>query len=1206
MKLRIGICLVAFAYLGSSVLHGQTTDVLRPGVVVETIQKNSEADRAGLVEGDVVSAWSRGDARGKIESPFDLAAIEIEQAPRGPVTLEGLRDKENKAWTLGQDAWGIQVRPNFAEAQRAIYREGQGDASAGNLNQAEEKWRALAARPEIFDPAWLRPWLFYRIATSYAGARQWKESDQSYQYAIRASATIGPEIRAQLHRAWGSTFMLRSDWPNAGAQFHQAMAVKPDTSAAEDLTRAIDFDNLGELSYKRGDLAGAADNYQRALRIREKLAPGSLVVTVSLSSLGIVARPRGDLSKSEDYLNRALVIHRSLARGSLAEAATLNGLGNVTRQRGNLAKAEEYYHQSLEIREQLAPGSVDVAASLNNLGNIVSDMGDLIGAEDYYAKSLAITQKLAPGSMQAAMVLNNLDYLAEQQGDLVKAEEYQRQSLAIREKLAPGSLDVALSLSNLGSIAWRRGDLYKAEQYQRKSLAIREKLAPNSLDVAASLNKLGDVLVDKGDLVQAEQDYVRSMAIWKRLAPESVYLAMSLDGLGLIARGHGNLLQAEGHYHEALAIREKTSPFSVDLAWNLDYLGSVAKDRGDLTGAEQYYRRAVDIWEKLAPTSGNEASALAGLASLVRRSGQLDAAAQLYEQSLNALERQTARLGGSDDIRARFRGRYAGYYKQYVDLLIHENQPAMAFHVVERLHARALLETLAAGHVDIRKGVNASLLEQERSLRADITAKSAHHLQLLSASATNEQLRTVENEIKHRLEELQDLEGRIRSSSPVYAALTQPQPLNAREVQQQLLDADTVLLEYSLGEDRSFVFAVTPNSLEAFALPKRAVIEAMASRLDDLLRARDRRKKGESSQQWATRIAQAEAEYPRAAARLSRIILGPVAGQIAGKRLLIISDGALHYIPFAALPAPERASTPLVLWHEIINLPSASVLAVLRREQTERQPGAKMVAVFADPVFDTDDVRVQRGSYKDELRGDSRRSGRETSEITESAEKDGLSRSHGELTRSAREVGWRMRGDEVFLPRLRFTRREAAAIAAIAPQGQSWQALDFRASRANATRQNLANYRIVHFATHALINNRHPELSGLVLSLVDEQGKSQNGFLGLQDIYNLDLPAELVVLSACATGLGKAIEGEGLVGLTRGFIYAGASRVLASLWEIDDRATAEMMQYFYHDMIGRKMRPAAALRSAQIQMWRRQRWSSPYFWAAFQLQGDWK
>jgi CHAT domain-containing protein len=168
------------------------------------------------------------------------------------------------------------------------------------------------------------------------------------------------------------------------------------------------------------------------------------------------------------------------------------------------------------------------------------------------------------------------------------------------------------------------------------------------------------------------------------------------------------------------------------------------------------------------------------------------------------------------------------------------------------------------------------------------------------------------------------------------------------------------------------------------------------------------------------------------------------------------------------------------------------------------------------------------------------------------------------------------------------------------------QALDFRASRDVALGGDLGMYRIVHFATHGLLDDQRPELSGLVLSLVDESGRSQDGFLRLNEIYNLRLSADLVVLSACQTGLGKEVRGEGLIGLTRGFMYAGARSVAASLWKVDDVATRELMKRLYTGLFKSGLKPAAALRAAQLEMLKTTQWRAPYYWAAFVLQGEWK
>jgi CHAT domain-containing protein len=281
-------------------------------------------------------------------------------------------------------------------------------------------------------------------------------------------------------------------------------------------------------------------------------------------------------------------------------------------------------------------------------------------------------------------------------------------------------------------------------------------------------------------------------------------------------------------------------------------------------------------------------------------------------------------------------------------------------------------------------------------------------------------------------------------------------------------------------------------------------------------------------------------------------------------------------------PQPDGETTPLITAHEVVHLPSASVLAVLRQQAAGRQPARRGVVVLADPVFDARDARVRS------------RSASATPEAPASS---------SSLSRSLAELGL---GGGAPLRRLPFTRQEALAIREAARPQPVRRLLDFQASRSYALDPALADYRIVHLATHGLLNGRHPELSGLVLSLVDESGSPRNGFLGLEDVYNLSLPVDLVVLSACATGLGTEVTGEGLIGLTRGFMHAGATRVVASLWNIDDWATAELMARFYQAMVRNGLPPAAALRRAQLELRRTPRWSPPYYWAAFALHGDWK
>jgi CHAT domain-containing protein/tetratricopeptide (TPR) repeat protein len=857
--------------------------------------------------------------------------------------------------------------------------------------------------------------------------------------------------------------------------------------------------------------------------------------------------------------------------------------------RDDLPHTERYYEDAVAEWQTLGPETMVLSNALFDLGVIALNRGDLAKAEACLRKVLAITEKLAPNSIQTALSLANLGVLSEERGDLAQAEQHYRAAVAIEERYFPRSDHLALTLGNLGTLVHQRGDLVKAEEYYLKALAMAERLKPGSLQVAQLLGYLGQCVLSRGDPARAEAYQRRALEIKEKLDPDGINVASSLASLGEVARVRGDLNKSQEYYRRALLIGDRLIPSSMEVARFLIGSGNVARDRGDFTSAGEQYRRALEILDKLAPGSLDNVETLAALAGTTGRQGQLLMAGQLYQQALRALEDKTAYLGGITKERSLYRAKHVRYYAEYVDLLLSQGQQEVAFQVLEGSRARTLLEALSQDHIDIRQGADASLVDHERILRQSLNAKSQYRIRLLNRAQTDGQLAAVDAEIAALLDRYQQVEAEIRAESPGYATLTQPQPLSAKEIQ-RLLDADTVLLEYSLGEERSYVFLVGQSSLAAYELPKRDRIEDLARRVHHLLNVRNREVKGETASQRDARLAQADTEYPKVAAELSRMILGPVAEMLPGKRLLIVSEGALQYVSFAALPAPAaraehlaKAGVPLVVEHEIVNLPSASVMAELRRAEMGRKPASKEVAVLADPVFDSTDERITRAT-----RAPSR-----ASLVPE------------RLTRSAADVG-KSRNGSFYLNRLLYTREEAKMIISLIPPGKAMLALDFQASRAAATSSTLSEYRIVHFATHGLLDSKHPELSGLVLSMVDKRGKPQDGFLQLEDIYNLSLPVDLVVLSACDTGLGEEINGEGLVGLTRGFMYAGASRVMASLWSVNDAATSELMARFYKAMERDGMRPAAALRTAQIQMWRQKLWRSPYYWAAFQIQGEWR
>jgi CHAT domain-containing protein/Tfp pilus assembly protein PilF len=959
------------------------------------------------------------------------------------------------------------------------------------------------------------------------------------------------------------------------------------------------LDYLGRLAYLHSHYQEAEDYYNKALALRKQFADGGLDTVWSIVGLGNVAFDRGELAKAKETYRHALSISEQFVKDSLVTGKILGNLSLVSFSEGDLAAAETYQRQALTVQSRLAPYGLDVATSLRNLGDIFDRRGDLVKADEYCRQSLAIRQRLIPGSPGVASSLSKLGVIANRRGDLIHAEEYYLQSLEIRKKLNPSGLEVARSFHALGALAQQRRDLARAEKYYRQALTIEEKNVPRSLQVANSLVYLSLLEDDRGDQARAEHYCRKALAIKQRIVPDSIDLAGNMSVLGQIRFDRGDLDQAESYLQKALVIQRRSNPGSLQVASSLHFLGLIAHARGHLFSAENLEREALSIQEKLAPATLSHAEMLASLAAIVRDENRWDSSAQLYQRSLEALENFLTRFGGGNELRTRLRARQTHIPEEYASLLMQQRQSRLAFEVSERWRARSLLEMLTEARIDIRKGVDPQLLEREHWLQRALAAKSNSRIQLLARTPKQQQLAAADQEIDELSRQYQELQERIRQKSPEYAALTNPKTLTISDVQ-QLLGEGNILLEYSLGKERSFLWAVSSESFSAYELPNRTEIERLARRVYQLLIVPGQIIAGETQSQRRARLEKAQRAYWKTSASLSRMILGPASAQIKDRRLLIVTDGALQYIPFAALPEPDVADTdsetvnpPLIVQHEIASLPSATALSLLRERAVRHKEFTDEVVVLADAVFSKEDTRVKKE--------DTHQNGKLIAISSVQVKTNFLADNRtARLVSSPRLPG---RGG-IYLTRLPFSREEAKAIMAVTPAGKGIAWLDFAANLDLATSPRLAQYRIVHFATHGMLDNKNPELSGLIFSTVNREGKPQNGFLNLQRIYNLKLPVDLVVLSACETALGKEVKGEGLIGLTRGFMYAGALHVIASLWKIDDARTAELMKYFYKGMEQENLTPGAALRKAQIYAWTKAPRGLPFYWAAFEVHGD--
>ncbi|MGE0132169.1 MAG: CHAT domain-containing protein [Blastocatellales bacterium] len=929
----------------------------------------------------------------------------------------------------------------------------------------------------------------------------------------------------------------------------------------------------------------ALEYYNQALRLQRS---ESILreEAVALFDIGLIYNDLGEPRESLARFEQSLSLQRAM-RDTYAETRTLGGIGDAYLLTGDAWKALEYYGQALAVWRKMN-NRRRMSNTLISVGVAYERLGEYQKAMDHYFQALPLHRALRDRSREASD-LNSLGYINGLLGEWKKALEYYDQALALWRATGDREKE-ANTLGNIGIAHAALNNSQKALEHYQQALTLY-RAAGTRRSEAATLGRIGELYSTLADYKQALEYFERSLRL-RQATDDRLGEASVLVNIGLV-------------YYRA---------------------GAPEK-------AMEYFNRSLPL-SRAAHERRSEALALYGAACVERDRGNLTEARQRIEESLSLIEALRSDIG-SEQLRASYLASVRGYYELNLDILmrLHRARPAEGFDALaleasERARARSLLDLLTEARANIRQGADAALLEREQELAQSLNAKANRQMELQGQRGGEAQLQTLNKEISALEDEYQQVRATIRSRSPHYAALTQPQPRSLAEIQQRLLDEDSLLLEYALGEERSYLWAVTKSSIKSYELPKREVIEQAAQRVYDLVTAPSVFKRRELARERRDRLAQAAAQLPAAAEGLSRMILGPAAYDLGERRLVIIADGALQRVPFGMLPLPEmrgqgegwtggqgdketrrqgdkenpqsasqqigrnpQSAVPLVVRHEIISLPSASTLDVLRKEVTGRRPAPKMLAVIADPVFDQSDARVK--AAKPKAVGQSPVARASNSRIIEHTEEP----AGGQIM---------VEGGRLRIPRLPFTQQEAEQILAVAPGAANLKAMSFQANRATALNAELSQYRYVHFATHGYLDSERPGLSAMILSLVNQRGEAEDGFLRAHEIYNLNLPADLVVLSACQTGLGRDFKGEGLVGLTRGFMYAGAARVVVSLWNVNDKATAELMARFYRKMLRDGQRPAEALRAAQVEMWKMKQWSAPYYWAAFTLQGEWK
>ncbi|HKO44465.1 MAG TPA: CHAT domain-containing protein [Pyrinomonadaceae bacterium] len=964
------------------------------------------------------------------------------------------------------------------------------------------------------------------------------------------------------------------------------------------------WQQIGEVHFSRGNYQESLSALHQAARQSQKA--GNAILTIQQeANIGYVHIYLGNLDQASQHFDNCKKKLNGFtgiedASRKRLDAQLLNNYGEVENGRGNLKLSLDLFARAL-VQWKAIGGRQGVALAHLNLGHSYMDSGSVNEAATEFAQALRLWREIGDRRGEA-LTLTAQGNLYSLLGDKHAALTVHREARDFFRRIGDQQGE-AVASNGLGRVF---EDLnLKQEAIDNYSLALRlNHTIGNSAFEAVSAYYMGRVWRGLGDYTRALEYYDSSLTLSRRAGKLRMAMMASMDVAAIYVKQQ-RLAEASDVYHQTLAFYQKIADRRRE-ALTRQGLAELFRVRGEPESAMQELRLALDLFQQIKDPQG-QAESLYWLARIFREQGRLDEALAESQKSIDIIEAQRARVIGQN-WRSSYFASVHPYFELQVDILMQMDRQkpdqglaALALAVSERARARSLLELLNETQSDIPRDVDPALLARERQLRQQLSVMGDYQIKLLNGPKRETESADIELKIRNLNTEYDVVQAEIKAQSPAYSQLSQPAILNLKQIQEELKqDKNTIVIEYMLGEERSYGWLVTPTGLIVKELPGRRALEELAREVYQSLSARQRQPDEEPAIYYE-RYNAAEKRFCPSATELSQKLLGPFISLLKEKRLLVVADGELLYIPFDALPLPTEngvgnvcaldaeatSYVPLLTRLEVVHLPSFSSLAALRQLSSSSSRPARELVVWADPVFESDDPRI--ASYLRQTLIEQNQSGTALG-ATPVPGRNGPTSSNSYPPPT----------------RLLATDEEARTIMKFAPAGVSMLLTGFAANRENALKWDLQNYRILHFATHSNINSRYPSLTGLLLSTIDERGQAQNGLLQLHDIYGLRLNADLVVLSGCQTGLGEELSGEGLIGLTQGFLYAGSRSVVVSLWDVQDKKTANLMANFYQSMLKDGAAPAEALHQAKLKMYQKGESRQPFYWAAFVLQGEYR
>jgi len=944
--------------------------------------------------------------------------------------------------------------------------------------------------------------------------------------------------------------------------------------------------NIGVVYGKMGYYQKALDYNQQALTIQSEIGYKRGEVA-NLSNLGLVYYSLGDYQKALDYNQQALTIHSEIGGDKRGVAINLANQGVMYLNLGYYQKALEYLQQALKIQRKIGnkPG---VTKNLGNLSLVYYRLGYYQKALDYSQQSLKILRREIGDKRDIGKNLGNLGVVYQNLGYYQKALEYLQQALTIDRKIGdkPGE---SADLSNLGTVYYYLGEYQKALDYYQQALKIRREIGDKPGE-SADLNNLGAMYVKMGYYQKALEYFQQALALSREIGHNRKE-GSNLSNLGVVYYYLGDYQKALDYYQQALKIRREIGD-KPGVGNSFSNLGVVYYYLGYYQKANTYFQDSVAIFEKI----GSDGLWLAqrGLAFTEAKLNQFDAAIQYYEQALNNLEKLRYRLKDKEQKLSFMRNKI-GVYNEFIALLqfLDKTQPKKgydrkAIEIFERKQGRIFLEEMGQSGARLFAGFPQEILQGESNLENQLAKirknlvdeRSKPGAGLKGEVVQNRQLIKNLEQHEQRLQtELEKLQQTIKTKYPDYYALKYPKPVKLDTLQKKVLQSDELMLVYGVMENSTTLWVIGKNTFEMFNLPlSESKLKEKISQLRDWMGTGDKtrglkvtdRKYGEIK----VKLNQASNEL------YVQLIPEKVRSFLTKERTVyVIPTGPLYALPFETLVT--KTSKDFKEAHYLIEdvpiayLSSASLLKILRDAQKRRQNTAKYpLLAFANPIYE----------------------GTPTSSSTQ----------RGIIDKLRNETYRNFKNGFAPLPE---TENEAKEIAKIlnAPTDSNPLQLGEAASVPTVNKFNeqtrLDDYQYVLFSTHGILPGEIDRINqpALVLSYPDKWG-----YLKMADVFGLKLNAKLVALSACNTGNGKNEKGEGVMGLTRAFMYAGTPAIAVTLWSVES-LSAKILNVGFFKQLKNIQKPAAALRAIKLRMLRGdegEKYKRPYYWAPFVVFGD--